>query len=148
MNPFRAISQETQAGFTLRPAAPLRVSQTYLHSRLVRPTDGATILNHHILRTKVNYQFTRPLSLRAIFDYNAVLPDPALVALERTKRFMADVLLTYLVNPGTAVYAGYTDRYDNLEFVPGVPAALQRVRRPGLATGRQFFAKVSYLFRY
>jgi hypothetical protein len=27
--------------------------------------------NNHILRSKVNYQFSRELSLRAIFDYNA-----------------------------------------------------------------------------
>ena len=109
LKPHRAMAQETQAGFTLRWGAPLRFSQTYLHSRLVQPTDGATIFNNHILRTKVNYQFTRPLSLRAIFDYDAVLSNPALVALERTKQLTAEVLLTYLVNPGTAVYAGYTD---------------------------------------
>jgi hypothetical protein len=146
--PFRAISQESQAGCTLRPTARLRFGQTYFHSRLVRPTGSAVIFNNHILRTKVNYQFSRPLSLRAILDYNAVLPNPALVALERHQRFTADVLLTYLVNPGTAFYAGYTDRYDNLEFAPGLPPALRRVRAPGLSTGRQFFVKLSYLLRF
>jgi len=145
---FRAVSQDSQAGIVLRPTAALRLSPSYLHSRLLRPTDSVVIFNNHILRTKVNYQFTRPLSVRAILDYDAVLPNPALVALERAKRFNADILVTYLVNPGTAVYAGYTDRYDNLELVPGLPAALRRVRLPGLATGRQFFVKLSYLLRY
>lgn len=48
LTPFRAVSQETQAGFTLRPVARLRLSQTYLYSRLVPPTDSAAIFNNHL----------------------------------------------------------------------------------------------------
>ncbi|MBI3667750.1 MAG: hypothetical protein HY236_16225 [Acidobacteria bacterium] len=54
----------------------------------------------------MNYQFTRALSLRAIVDYNGLLPNPSLVRYERAKGLTGDVLLTYLLNPGTALYIG------------------------------------------
>ncbi|HEV3484994.1 MAG TPA: hypothetical protein VG106_06285, partial [Vicinamibacterales bacterium] len=91
----------------------------------------------HILRTRLNYQFTRELSLRAIVDYGAVLPDPRLAALEERKDTTADVLFTYLLNPGTALYVGYTDRYEDA-------SGLRRFR----SSGRQVFVKASYLLRF
>ena len=39
-------------------------------------------------------------------------------SLERTKRFGLDFLFTYLLHPGTAVYVGYTDIYENLHLDP------------------------------
>ncbi len=75
------------------------------------------------------------------------LPNPSLVALERTKRLTGDVLLTYVLNPGTALYVGYTDTYENLR-VGGAPPGLCRTGSPDVSTGRQFFVKVSYLFRF
>ena len=58
-----------------------------------------------------------------------------------------DVLLTYLIHPGTAFYAGFTDTRENLALVGGPPTLLERIRQPSLTTGRQFFVKLSYLFR-
>jgi hypothetical protein len=95
----------------------------------------------------VNYQFTRALSLRGIVDYNAILPNTALVSLERRKHLTADLLLTYLVHPGTAVYIGYTDGYDNLRTDP-IDGGLRLGGGPTLSTGRQVFVKSSYLFRF
>jgi len=106
------------------------------------------IFNNHILRSKINYQFNRALSLRAIFDYNAVLPNERLVALGRDKRFTADFLMTYLVNPGTALHVGYTDGYQNLAIAPTDPPSLFRTGAPFNSTGRQFFVKMSYLLRF
>jgi hypothetical protein len=37
------------------------------------------------------------------------------VALPRTKAFRTDALVTYLVNPWTAIYVGFTDAYENLD---------------------------------
>ena len=88
------------------------------------------------------------MSFRAIVDYNGVLPNESLVSLERTKRMGYDLLFTYLVHPGTALYVGYTDIYENLYFDPSRPPYLQPVRGLDLNTGRQFFVKLSYLFRY
>jgi len=99
-----------------------------------------------IARWKLNYQFSRPLSLRWILDYAAVLPDVTLVSLEREKRLQGDLLFTYLLNPGTAVYAGYTDRRENLAIDSGQISTVRRTDSV-LSTGRQFFVKLSYLFR-
>src|SRR5205085_538930 len=107
----------------------------------------ASIYNNHIFRSKVNYQLNRALSFRLILDYNSILPNEKLVALERDKNFTADFLMTYLVNPGTAFYAGYTDGYRNLALDPN-PSGLRRTASPTVSTGRQFFVKMSYLLRF
>ena len=154
--PFSAKFAEMQAGLTVRPAPKLRLQQAYVYSRLATQADAGRlglpastpIYNNHILRAKVNYQFTRELSLRVILDYNAVLPNSSLINQERSKRLAADLLVTYLVHPGTVVYAGYTEARENLALVGSAPPALVRTASPGVSTGRQFFVKVSYLFRF
>jgi hypothetical protein len=152
--PFVAKARNASFGFTLRPSPRLRYDESYLYTGLAaRPELTSTlaqapaILNNHISRTKLDYQLTRALSLRAILDYNAALPNPSLVARERTKRIAPDVLLTFLLNPGTAFYIGYHDQYDNLELQPGPPRVLMPSPSPGLLTGRQFFVKFTYAFR-
>ena len=68
----------------------------------------------------------------------------------RIKALTGDILFTYLLNPGTALYVGYTDRYENLGVDPTLPFALrlQRIGQPTTPTGRQFFVKLSYLLRF
>ncbi|MBI3484774.1 MAG: hypothetical protein HY012_06435, partial [Acidobacteria bacterium] len=156
---FLADSRTARFGLTLRPIPRFRVDETYIYSRLAT-REGSTpagfspatpIFNNHILRSKLNYQFTKELSLRAILDYNSVLPNSQLVALSRTKSLKADLLLTYLLNPGTALYIGYSDLYENLEIDPVTAAPLRTLRRtrsPSTSTGRGFFIKLSYLFRF
>lgn len=144
--PFIANSLETQLGLTLRPNSRTRIDETYIYTRL--GTGDQSVFNNHILRLKANYQFSRELSLRAIFDYNSVLPNQALVDLEREKHLGADVLLTYMLNPGTALYVGYTDLFDNLALNPTISPALKRTSFPDLNTGRQVFVKLSYLLRF
>ncbi|MCW5979992.1 MAG: carbohydrate binding family 9 domain-containing protein [Bryobacteraceae bacterium] len=152
--PFLGNFRDVSLDVTLRPTARLRLDERYIHSRLATrghfpaAPAGAPIFNNHIVRSKANYQFTRELSLRAIVDYNAVLPNASLVSLERAKRIGYDLLLTYLLHPGTAVYAGYTDIYENLLFNPARPPYLALGCPPSLNTGRQLFLKVSYLFRF
>ncbi|HEU4391403.1 MAG TPA: DUF5916 domain-containing protein, partial [Blastocatellia bacterium] len=154
--PFSATTFSGRAGITLRVAPQWRFEQTYIYDRLgtgqglAQPEvpENTPIFNNHIFRSKLNYQFTRELSLRVILDYNAVLPNTDLISLERTKRLTGDVLVTYLVHPGTALYVGYTDSYENLRIDPSVPPSLQRTVSPTTAVGRQFFVKMSYLFRF
>jgi hypothetical protein len=159
LSPFLANARSARFGLTLRPMPRLRVDETYLYSRLAT-RNGSTpagfapdtpIFNNHIWRSKLNYQFTKELSVRAILDYNSVLPNSQLVALGRTKSLKADVLLTYLLNPGTALYIGYSDLYENLEVDPFSAAPLRILSptgAPNHSTGRQIFIKLSYLFRY
>ena len=152
--PFKAEATNGSLGVTVRPRPHIRIEETYLYSRLATGEaqpgllGGASVFNNHIVRSKVNYQFTRELSLRGILDYSAVLPNPSLVSLERKKRVGYDVLLTYLLQPGTALYIGAPDVYENLYFDPMISPALGRTRSPSLSTGHQVFVKFSYLFRF
>jgi predicted porin len=130
------------------PTPQLRLDETYLYTRLATDqTTSKPIFNNHILRTKANYQFTRELSLRAIVDYNSVLPNADLVYLDRTKRLGLDVLFTYMLNPGTALHIGYTDNYENVRWNPSISPLLQRSNFPDTSVGRQLFVKLSYLLR-
>jgi hypothetical protein len=145
VSPSLAHFIDASAGLTFRPRSGLLLDETYLYSRLSQPS--ASIFDNHIVRSKVNYQFTRALSLRGIVDYNAILPNQALVSLDRRKHLTADLLVTYLVHPGTAVYIGYTDGYDNLRRDP-ISGDLKLGGAPTLSTGRQLFVKSSYLLRF
>ncbi|MFQ5694356.1 MAG: DUF5916 domain-containing protein [Terriglobia bacterium] len=151
--------------FTLRPITQLRIDNTYLLTRLTDRARGASILNNHIIRSKWNWQFNRELSLRVILQYNSVLANPEFTALDTTKNFNADFLIIYLINPGTALYVGYNGNAQNLSpdlFLcegpgitlagcPELPAgssALFRPRNRFINDSKQFFVKLSYLFRF
>jgi hypothetical protein len=159
VRPFLADGSEWQAHLTFRPSSRLKLETIYYLTRLrLRPDafagiprtpDGrpAAVFVNHLARTRLNYQFTRALSLRLIADYNGMLENPSLVSLERQKRITGDALLTYLIHPGTAVYAGYTDRLENQTIFAGAPPFVGRTAFPSITTGRQLFLKVSYLVR-
>ncbi len=156
LGPFLGARRQGSAGLILRPGPRLLVEKTYLYSGLrTNPQSGlsaaqpgTTVFDNHIIRSTLNYQFTRRLSLRLISDYNAVLPNGTLIKTEKTKRLGLDALFTYMPNPGTALYFGYTDLYDNLRIDPSMNPALQRTSLPNFNTGRQFFVKLSYLLRF
>ncbi len=139
LSPFVAPARSASVTATFRSGRRVRLAETYLHTGLRR------VFDNHIWRSKLSYQLTRELSLRLIADYQAVLPNSTVIAVNREKRLTGDLLVTYLVNPGTAVYAGYSDRYENLTF-SGVD--LVREGAPDLSTGRQAYLKVSYLIRF
>jgi hypothetical protein len=156
LQPFLGNLLEAQGGFTLRPTPRIRVDESYIYnamktnseSGLAGVPSGTSIFNNHIVRSKANYQFNREMSLRVIVDYNSVLPNSTLVDLDKEKHFGVDALFTYMLNPGTAFYVGYTDLYDNWRLDPTRSPNLIRTDFPGLNTGRQFFVKLSYLFRF
>ena len=156
LSPFLGDKRGATAGVELLPTPALRWEESYIYNSLkVRKDDtaqglvkGTPVFNNHILRSKLNYQFTKALSLRFILDYQSVLPNSSLVDLEKTKRPVFDVLFTYLLNPGTALYVGYTERRENLAIDYPEQRSLFRTQYPDLRTDRQVFIKLSYLFRF
>jgi hypothetical protein len=155
------------ATLTFRPIKPLKIENTYLLERLratqgeylyalsqmpVGATLGKGIFNDHILRSKWNWQFTPQLSLRLILQYNALLANtPGNIFFPYTylptqKQFNADFLITYLVHPGTAIYVGYNSDIQNLNVMPHV--GVSNTSKGYINDSRQFFVKVSYLFRF
>jgi Domain of unknown function (DUF5916) len=141
-------AREVEAELTIRPTSQLRVEQSYNYAEL-RTSAGSRMVGEHQLRSKLNYQFTPLFSLRAIVDWKASDADTTLVADDaRQRKWGIDVLITYLAHPGTAVFLGYTDRYENLQILPGPPRELGPSRSPEMSVGRQFFIKASYLVRF
>jgi len=151
--PVLAKSNFAQIYATVRPVTRLSIQNTYLLTRLRDNITGLADLNNHIIRSKWNYQFNREFSLRLIGQYNAVLTNPALSSLQKTKQVNADILFTYLLHPGTAIYVGYNSDLQNidpsLQVDPNDPNNnLLRSPYRLINDGRQVFVKISYLFRY
>ena len=144
----------------VRPVKGLTIENTYLLTRLQDADTHLNIFNNHIIRSKWNYQFTKEFSLRLIGQYTTTIANPFLTTLQTTKGFNGDVLFTYLLNPGTAIYVGYNSDLQNIDpllqrtcggfsCAPGQSFdGLARTRNTFLNDGRQVFIKLSYLFRY
>jgi hypothetical protein len=169
--PQALLSRQDTASATLsfRPVKRLKIDNEYLYERLrarnyeylaaLAQAPGAIgkgIFNNDIVRSKWNYQFTPQLSLRVILQYNSLLANTPgntfypYTYLPTEKEFNADFLLTYLVHPGTAIYLGYNSDLQNLnhnlQFDPAGLAGLYTANG-FMNDSRQFFVKVSYLFR-
>jgi hypothetical protein len=166
--PFLGNTRRVNFGFTLRPSARFRLDETLIYSRLGTRAGstpqgfapGHNVFNNYLNRAKLNYQFTKELSLRLILDYNATIANAGLVDLQTnlgsfdggpivpTKQFTTDVLFTYLLHPGTALYLGYNNGYSDLTLHPGAPPFVTAQGAPNNSNSRLFFVKLSYLFRF
>jgi hypothetical protein len=155
--PSMLVGDVSEIYLTLQPLHQLSASNIYLLDRDHEAADGAFAYEAQTLRTKVNYQFTKAFSARAIVEYDSTLANPAETSLLRTKQVGTQALLTWLPHPGTAIYVGYNNDLQNLDRslcnrLPDgdcdpnnttPPRAL-----PFLNDGRQIFIKASYLFRF
>jgi hypothetical protein len=168
--PFLGSTKRVNFGFTLRPSSRFRLDETLIYYRLgtragwITPpfTPGQSVFNNYLNRAKLNYQFTKELSLRLILDYNATIANAQLFDLQRslggsdnvngpfapTKQFTTDVLLTYLLHPGTAVYLGYNNGFTDLTLNPRASPPVKPLGPPNNSTSRLFFIKLSYLLRF
>ncbi len=142
----------------IKPTDRLQIDNTYILERVVNGLTHHAAVNGNILRSKWNYQFTREFSLRFIAQYNGLLTSPNYSSLQTTKNMNFDVLFTYLLHPGTAVYVGYNSNLENIDpnlcvHLPGSTqcdpngGGLLRSRNLYINDGRQLFVKISYLFR-
>jgi hypothetical protein len=147
LDPFLGAATEAEVGFTFRPTTRIRFDPAFVYSSLRTRDSSVRIFSDQQLRMKLNYQFNRVLSARAIVDYAGLNGNPALADLEDERSWTADLLLTYLVNPGTALYVGYTDRHENVEVVRGPFPTLRRSTSSFASVGRGVFVKLSYLWR-
>jgi hypothetical protein len=131
-------------------------SDTYFFEQTQLPGSGHGIFSNHILRSKWNWQFTPQLSMRLILQYNSLLAGTPGVGspytyLPTQKEFNTDFLITYLLHPGTAIYIGYNSDLQNLDVIsqtPSSPGYVTNTAKGYINDSRQFFVKVSYLFRF
>ena len=156
VEPARSRSGEVRLNLFPTPAWKTELSVNF--SRLERMRDGVEHSTAVIPRVRSQYQFSRSLFLRTIFEYghqeSAALRDPAsgrlLFACDApgvgcdardgsvSNDFRIEGLLGYEPSPGTVFYLGYTRE---MEDASAFGFRNVRPMRDGL------FVKVSYLFR-
>lgn len=149
--PVLARADTATAVVSVRPLSALKIDNTYLFERLRNRASGRSIFDNHIIRSKWNWQLNRELSLRLILQYTATLANPTLTSLQTSKRFNGDFLVTYLLHPGTAIYVGYNSDLQNLDPALRLDpnnGGILRTRKSYINDSRQFFVKISYLFRF
>jgi hypothetical protein len=110
----------------------LSVNLSYTRSRLVRQDTRRTAFDDNIASVRTTYQFTRFLFLRGRLDYDTI-----------SYNAQSQVLFGWTPNPGTSFYLGYNDsvNYNYNPYTGTFPGGLSR-------NGREFFIKMSYLFRH
>lgn len=149
--PFLTDRTSGEVSLLVRPVPPLRIQNSYLFFRAIEKRTGANVFNNHIFRTAWNWQFTQALSARLILQYDSLIADPLHTRLETAKNFNGDFLVTYQVNPWTALYVGYNSNLQNINLQADPLAGttqVVRTRHGFINDGRQFFVKFSYLLRY
>ncbi len=68
-----------------------------------------------------------------------------MTSIPTSRQLSPQFLFAYLIHPGTAVYVGYNSDLMNPLLVPGNPP---QTRNRFTNDNREFFIKVSYLFRF
>jgi len=151
--PFLGNTPEASFGLRIRPTPQLAFDFEYYYNALTLPAapgstsaSEARVFDNHLLQAKLNCQFSRSLSARAILDYSAFSPHPSLYAGIPYQGVTGDLLITWMLHPGTAFHLGYTNREVSAE-IDGLLPAIRRAFAPARATERQFFVKLSYSFR-
>lgn len=120
--------------FTLKPLDRLNVQQSIDFSQLDYPT-GENIFKGAVLRTRLNYQHSRELSVRIVVQYDSFSHD---------LRF--EPLISYKLNPFSIFYIGSTNRWHNFyeEHVPGSNEYFDDALHQ---SSRSYFFKLQYLFQ-
>jgi hypothetical protein len=153
--PFLMNQETVQALVSFNPLRQLTDDNTYLLDRDHSVKDGQLVYESQTFRTKLNYQFTRAISARVIFEYDTTLANPLETSLPRTKEVQTQALLTWLPHPGTVLYLGWNNDLQNYSHTlcarqGGKCDPTQPILPRGagyLDDGRQIFVKFSYLFR-
>jgi hypothetical protein len=147
--PETADADSLDVTLTLRPWHALTIDNTYLATTLSSPDDGSAIFTNRIFRTKWNWQWSRELSFRFIAQYDEIDANQAATSLPAGKNLNFDVLATYLLNPGTALFVGYNGNGRNFDLEAREGERARFVAPDGLTYDAwQVFVKFSYLFRF
>lgn len=121
---FLGDGHQFNIGASIRPTSQLEISPSLAWQELNNPSTKEELFSVYILRTRINYQFTREFFIRAITEYN-----------HSNGNFDIQPLLTYKINPFSVFYLGtnrlYTD-WDGIEDLS--------------VRSRQYFFKAQYLF--
>lgn len=122
----------------VKPSDRLRIEPTFNYGRSEHLQTGEEFYEGFIVRTRLNYQFTRELSLRLVVQYN-----------DFGERWDIDPLLTYRLSPFSVFYIGTTYDYGNLDGLGEPDRNGSRIyyKENWKLSARQFFMKLQYLFQ-
>lgn len=112
----------------------------------LRNDGGDLVFKNLTARSKLSYQHNRFLGVRWLMDYQILSANPQWTSLKSGKQLNTDIQLSYILSPGTTLYAGYGNRQENLAWT-GHPNRLQRTDNLELRTGSRVFIKLNYLFQ-
>ena len=118
------------ANLSVKPTNRMTIRNDINYSRLKSRTTGDDFFSGYILRSRVNYQFTRKLLTRVIVQYN-----------DFAERLEVDPLVTYRISPFTVFHFGSSHRYQDFPNRHNDQAMVFQ------QTNRQLFFKLQYLFR-
>jgi len=152
-----ADSRSGEVTLNLYPTRALGAELGVRQTRLTRKTDGVEVSSAVIPRARAQYQFTRSLFVRGIFEYSSqkrsALSDPvtgsplfrvdgggeyALRDGSEGYDFHIEGLVAYEPSPGTVLFLGYSRQMEDTESF-----RFREVR----ATADGLFVKMSYRFR-
>jgi hypothetical protein len=119
---FRGWRENYELEATVRPSPRVTSSLTVERSRFSRKFGGEEIFDVWVMGANTTYQFTRRLYARFYPQYDA-----------DEQHLDADLLVGYVVNPGTVLYAGYNGDFDEIDG-------------KSRGTRRSWFLKASYRF--
>lgn len=144
--PELADAMSGEFGLFWRPINRLRFDTTFLFRDLDDRGGTDKIFTNKITRLKLNYQFTKELSLRFIAQHEKT--DPGIMTrLERDENLNFDLLARYVLNPWSAFYVGYNSNSSNFELVD-TEFGTELITTNNLKKdGKQFFVKFSYLLQ-
>ncbi|MYH28989.1 MAG: carbohydrate binding family 9 domain-containing protein [Acidobacteria bacterium] len=142
--PYLGREQGITARVILRPVPRLQSAVNVTTNRFTDPRRGSEeVFDVRIFRALTTYQFSNRLLFRNISEYNTLVGTLDL-----------NFLLTYRVNAGTVLYAGYDDHYQQADLIDGDLSDWNDVGGRELRvlgrqrTNRAVFVKFQYLFRY
>jgi hypothetical protein len=123
-NPYLGYRTSLGITLTLKPLTNLRLFYDLRSDDFYIVKGGEKDYEINIISQRINYQISRPLSLRLITDYN-----------DYDGELYTSILLSYELRPGTVFYCGIDDNQERSES--GI------FRREG----RYYFIKFSYWWR-
>jgi len=124
IDPYLGFKTGLEMSLILKPFSNLNVSYSLGNDTFSKSRGGETVYDINIISQRINYQITRPLSVRLITDYN-----------DYYGMLYISALLSYEYRPGTVFYLGVDDNREK---------DLQGYYQ---STGRYYFVKFSYWWR-
>jgi len=145
-SPFSADAEKGGIELIFKPLQNLNIGLNYLFSDLMQNQNHAIIFSNQIYRNRVDWQLSRQMSLRAIVELSRIKTDQEMTFLKEREILNTDILLTYKINPWTAIYLGYNTNERNRQLIGSEdnPFILDPSENRH-HDGSQIFVKCSYL---